>query len=41
MEGKGTAILNDNALAFTQGLACFKTQHFHGQLAHDVTQRGE
>ena len=40
VEGKRTPILNDETFEFAQGLPGFKTEHFHGQLAHDVTQGG-
>jgi len=38
VEGKRTAVLNDHAFAFAQGLAGFKAHYFHGALAHHVAQ---
>ncbi len=38
MKGKGTAILTDPALAFAKGLAGFKAQACHSQLAHAMAQ---
>jgi hypothetical protein len=38
VKGKRTAILNDDAIKFTKGLASFEAQHFHAQFAHHVTQ---
>ena len=38
VEGKRTAVLNDHAFAFAQGLAGFTAQDFHGELAHHVAQ---
>ena len=32
--------MNDEAVKFTEGLASFKAQHFHRQLAHDMAQGG-
>ena len=39
MDGKGTAILNDNAFEFAKGRARFEAQDFHGEGAHDMAQR--
>lgn len=40
VEGKRTAILQDKSVECPPGLARFKAQAFHGQLAQAVTQRG-
>jgi len=40
VEGKRTSILNDETFEFAKGLPGFKTEYFHGQLTHDVTQGG-
>ncbi len=36
VDGKGTAVLNDNLVEFAQGCALLNPQHLQGQLAHDV-----
>ena len=38
VKGKGTAILKDQSVEFTEGLSGFKAQDFHRQLAHDVRE---
>jgi hypothetical protein len=38
MKGKRTAILKDQSVEFAEGLSRFKSQDFHRQLAHDVTE---
>jgi hypothetical protein len=39
VKGKGTAILEDQSVAFTEGHSGFKAQDFHRQLTHDVGER--
>src|SRR5947208_15797707 len=38
VKGKRTAILQEKAVEFTEGLSGFKAQDFHRQLAHDVRE---
>jgi hypothetical protein len=38
VKGKGTAILKDQSVEFTEGRSGFKPQDFHRQLAHAVRE---